>query len=68
MDIIHGMNEKLSVQTENLRQGDQELNKRLITAERKLIDLEGSSKNGADQAQVQQLREVISILQANDEQ
>ena len=53
MDIIHGMNEKLSVQTENLRQGDQELNKRLIEAERKIIDLQGSGRSAADQAQVQ---------------
>ena len=52
VDIIHAMNEKLSVQAENLRQGDNELNRRLVEAERKIIDLQGAGRSAAERAEI----------------
>ena len=62
VDIIHAMNEKLSVQAENLRQGDNELNRRLVEAERKIIDLQGAGRSAAERAEIQQLKDIIGIL------
>ena len=47
------MNEKLSVQAENLRQGDAELSKRLVEAERKIIDLQGAGRGVAERSEIQ---------------
>ena len=52
VDIIHAMNEKLSVQAENLRQGDNELNRRLVEAERKIIDIQGAERSAAERSEI----------------
>ena len=46
------MNEKLSVQAENLRQGDNELNRRLVEAERKIIDIQGAGRSAAERSEI----------------